>query len=106
SVANRPQNAWYYVAGLTTTISPTTTNDFRWSYLRNWWSWSTKDAPPQIAGLGAALEPLGEVSTTVLAPFNVNTQSVRTRFWDGQDHFFRDDITSLKGNHLFQFGGS
>ena len=40
-----------------------------------------------------------------LAPFNVNTQSIRTRFWDGQDHFFRDDVTFLKGNHLLNFGG-
>ena len=45
-------------------------------------------------------------STTVLSPYNVNTQSVRTRFWDGQDKFFRDDITMLKGNHLFTFGGA
>jgi hypothetical protein len=35
----------------------------------------------------------------------VNTQSVRTRFWDGHDHFFRDDVTALKGHHLFSFGG-
>ena len=33
------------------------------------------------------------------------TQSIRTRFWDGQDNFFRDDMTLLKGNHLIQFGG-
>src|SRR5207249_10404750 len=82
------------------------TNDFHWSFLRNWWQWSTKDAPPQAAGLGGALEPLGEVGTTVLAPFNVNTQNIRTRFWDGQDHFLRDDVTVLKGNHLMNFGGS
>jgi hypothetical protein len=42
----------------------------------------------------------------VLAPYNVNTQNVRTRFWDGQDKFFRDDVTMLKGNHLFTFGGA
>ena len=36
----------------------------------------------------------------------MNTQSVRTRFWDGHDTFFRDDITMLKGNHLFTFGGA
>ena len=41
----------------------------------------------------------------MLAPYNVNTQNVRQRFWDGQDNFFRDDITVLHGNHLFQFGG-
>ncbi len=54
--------------------------------------------------MGGALEPGGE-TTSLLAPFNVNTQSIRTRFWDGHDHFFRDDVTWLKGHHLFNFGG-
>ncbi len=105
SVANRPQQPWYYVAGLTTNISSNVTNDFHYSYLRNYWAWATKAAPPQISGLGGAMEPLGESSTGVLSPYNVNAQSVRTRFWDGHDNFFRDDITMLHGNHLFQFGG-
>ncbi len=106
SLSHRPQQPWYYVAGLTTNITPNTTNDFHFSYLRNYWAWGTNDAPPQISGLGGALEPFGEVSTTVLAPYNVNTQSVRTRFWDGHDYFYRDDVTTLKGNHLFTFGGA
>ena len=36
----------------------------------------------------------------------MNTQQTRTRFWDGKDHMFRDDVSMLKGNHLFQFGGT
>jgi hypothetical protein len=55
--------------------------------------------------LGAALEPFGEKRNDVAAPYNVNTQQTRTRFWDGKDHFFRDDVSWLKGNHLLQFGG-
>ena len=35
----------------------------------------------------------------------MNTQQTRTRFWDGKDNMFRDDVSRLKGNHLFQFGG-
>ncbi len=31
----------------------------------------------------------------------MNTQQTRTRFWDGKDNMFRDDISMLKGNHLF-----
>lgn len=104
SVATRPQQPWYYVAGLTTNITTKLTNDFHYSYLRNYWSWSDQNAPPQVAGLGGALEPFGETSTP-LAPFNVNTQNVRTRFWDGQDQFYRDDLTLVKGNHLISFGG-
>jgi hypothetical protein len=106
ALSNRPQQPWFYVAGLTTNITSNTTNDFHFSYLRNYWAWNSHDAPAQITGLGGALEPFGEVSTTVLAPYNVNTQNVRTRFWDGQDKYFRDDVTVLKGNHFFTFGGA
>ena len=73
SVASRPQQPWYYVAGLTTNITSSLTNDFHYSYLRNYWSWADQNAPPQIAGLGGALEPFGETASP-LAPFNVNTQ--------------------------------
>ena len=104
SLENRPQTPWYFVSGLTTNISSTFTNDFHYSYLRNYWSWNNNGAAP-LAGLGGALEPFGEYSTTSLTPVNVNTQSTRTRIWDGHDHFLRDDLTKLKGNHLVQFGG-
>jgi Carboxypeptidase regulatory-like domain len=106
ALANRPQDPWYFVAGLTTNISTTFTNDFHYSYLRNVWSWNDANAPAQLAGLGGALEPFGEqVTTKVLSPYNVDTQNIRTRFWDGHDHFIRDDLTKLKGSHLIQFGG-
>jgi len=105
STASRPQQPWFFVVGFTSSITSRLTNDFHYSYLRNYWSWSDNNAPAQVAGLGGALEPFGETSRP-LAPFNVNTQSVRTRFWDGQDHMLRDDVTTLKGNHLFQFGGT
>ena len=61
--------------------------------------------PPASAGLGGALEPEGESSTNVLAPINLDTQDVRTRFWDGKDHMIRDDVSWLKGTHFFTFGG-
>jgi hypothetical protein len=102
--AVRPQQPSYWVAGLTTNISPTMTNDFRFSYLRNFWQWGTSAAPPQLPGLGGALEIGGE-SSGALIPYNVNTQSVRQRFWDGQDKQLKDDVTKIRGNHLVQFGG-
>lgn len=105
ALASRPQQPWYFVTGLTTSINTNLTNDFHYSFLRNYWQWGDQNAPPQVSGLGGALEPTGETSTYVLAPFNVNTQSIRTRFWDGQDHFFSDNLSLLKGNHLLQFGG-
>jgi Carboxypeptidase regulatory-like domain len=105
STAPRSQKPSYYVAGLTTTISPTLTNDFRWNYLRNFWEWSTAGAPPQLPGLGGALEIGGETANALI-PYNVNAQNARTRFWDGQGHTLRDDLTLVRGNHVFQFGGS
>ncbi len=106
SAQNRPQVPWFYVAGLTTNISPTLTNDFHYNFLRNYWSWSGAEDKPQFSELGGALEIFGESASAALVPYNLNTQNVRTRFWDGQDHMFRDDLTWLRGNHLFQFGGT
>ena len=105
SVSNDPQQPWFLVAGLTTNISSNTTNDFHYSFLRNYWSWGRAGGPVQIPGLGGALEPFGETATQALIPYNVNTQQTRTRFWDGHDNTFKDDVTTLHGKHMFQFGG-
>src|SRR5215475_6561596 len=105
-VSNRPQVPWYFTAGLTTNITPNVTNDFHYSYLRNYWARASMAQPPQVDGLGGAIEPFGETSTVVLAPYNLDTQNVRTRFWDGQDNMIRDDVSWLKGTHFFQFGGT
>jgi Carboxypeptidase regulatory-like domain len=106
ALAVRPQQPWYYVAGLTTNITSHTTNDFHFSFLRNYWSWSNPGGVLQFSQLGGALEPFGESRTLALTPYNVDTQDVRTRFWDGHDSFFRDDVTILKGNHVLTFGGA
>lgn len=116
ALSSRPQEPWYYTASLTTTISSNTTNTFHYSMQRNWWQWGDAGAPSQVpcttAGAVACsagtLEPFGEWAGTnneSLTPFNVNAQNIRTRFWDGKDNMFRDDISTLHGNHLFQFGG-
>ena len=92
--------------GLTGNITSTFTNDIRYSYLRNWWAWRREGDTPQLAGLGGAIEPLGEFTTRQqLIPYNMDTQNTRTRFWDGQDNMIRDDATWLKGKHMIQFGG-
>jgi hypothetical protein len=106
SVSSRPQNPWYLTAGLTTNITSSLTNDFHYSYLRNFWARASNGQTPQIAGLAGALEPFGEQSKNVLAPVNLDTQDVRTRFWDGQDHMIRDDVSWVKGKHFLQFGGT
>ena len=106
SVSNRPQVPWYLTASLSTNITNNVTNNFYYSYLRNFWARASAAQPPQVTGLGGAIEPFGESSANVLAPYNLNTQSVRTRFWDGKDNMFRDDVSWLKGTHFFQFGGT
>lgn len=116
ALSSRPQLPWMYTASLTTTISPNVTNSFHYSMQRNWWQWANAGAPSQVpcttAGAVACsagtLEPFGEWAGTnnqTLTPFNNNAQNVRTRFWDGKDNMFRDDVSMLHGNHLFQFGG-
>ena len=40
-----------------------------------------------------------------MIPYNVNTQNVRQRFWDGQDNMIKDDVTMIKGSHIIQVGG-
>jgi hypothetical protein len=105
AVTPRPQQPWYFVVGLTTNISSSLTNDFHYSYLRNFWQWRGANAPAQVPGAAGAIEPLGESPTIVMAPYNVNAQNIRTRIWDGKDNFFSDNLTKLKGDHLIQFGG-
>ncbi len=114
AVAPRDQIPSLWAAGLTTVLSASSTNNFVYSYTRNFWQWGSVNAPPQLPGLGGAVEiasgaanAIAESATaaTILIPYNINTQSVRQRFWDGQDNMFKDDFTTIKGNHIFQFGG-
>jgi hypothetical protein len=112
STAVRVQTPELLVFGLTSTLSPTLTNDLRLSYLWNWWGWGASGIPPQLAGLGGAVEIADPTNTdaetsgtNALIPYNVNTQSVRQRTWDGKDYMLRDDLSWVHGNHLFQFGG-
>ena len=103
--APRPQQPSLWATGLTTTITPTVTNTVVFNYTRTFWQWGSAGGPAQGFGLGGALEIGGE-SSAALIPYNVNSQSVRQRFWDGQDKILKDDLTMIKGNHLFGFGGT
>jgi Carboxypeptidase regulatory-like domain len=107
SQSSDPVQDWYLVAGLTSNITTNTTNDIHYSWLRNWWAWNRIGAPPEVPGLGGALELMaGQSETQDLSPFNTDNQNIRRRFWDGHDQSLRDDLSLLKGNHLFAFGGT
>ena len=106
ATAPRVQKPSFWVLGLTSAITPTITNDFRWNYSRNYWQWFlTGGDAPQLPGLAGVVEIAGE-SANALIPYNVNTQNTRTRYWNGKDNLIKDDVTIIKGNHLIQVGGS
>ncbi len=105
AIRSKPQNSWLYTAGLTKEIRPNLTNDFHFSFTRNWWAYADPSGVPNVAGYPAALEIGGETSNP-FAPYNTNNQSVRTRYWNGHDSQYRDEISWIKGNHLIQIGGS
>jgi hypothetical protein len=92
------------VVGLTGTLSPTLTNEFHFSYLRNQWQWLRAGASSQLSGYPGAIEVGGE-STNALIPINVDTQDARARLWDGHDYEYRDNLSWLKGTHMVQAGG-
>ena len=105
AAAPRPQQPSLWASGFDLLHHSHVDQHIRVSYTRTFWQWSDQGGPPQLPGLGGALEIGGE-SSNALIPYNVNTQSVRQRFWDGQDKRIQDDLTKIKGNHLFGFGGS
>jgi hypothetical protein len=106
SSAPRPVKPEFFSEGLTTTITPNLTNDFRFGYLRNFWQWSTSGGVPNVPGAGGVAEIGGESSTGSLIPINVDSQDTRQRFWDGHDYNINDTLSQLHGNHLFQYGGT
>jgi hypothetical protein len=111
ALAPRPQRPSFLVVGFTGNIKPNLIADFRFSYQREYWQWFDQNAPPQLPGLGGAVEIAPGNSTSfesssALIPYNVNTQSTRTRFWDGHDNYLRGDLTWIKGTHLVQYGGA
>jgi hypothetical protein len=109
SLSSNPAQAFMFVGAVTTNISSNFTNDFHYSFLRNFWQWIRAGDVPQVAGLGGAVEIFSGQSYGALndlGPFNVNTQQTRTRYWDGHDQMLRDDLSLLHGNHLLQWGGT
>ena len=92
------------MAGLTTTISPNLTNDFRFSYLRNFWQWSTQAGPPQFAGLAAQLKSAARANW-IANPVQRRFAGCPAAFLGWPRLFPVRYSSPLKGNHLFQFGG-
>ncbi|MCC6589606.1 MAG: carboxypeptidase regulatory-like domain-containing protein [Bryobacterales bacterium] len=99
ALTDRPQTPSFYVAGLTSVLSPRLINDFRANYTRNSWEWGSAGAPAQLPGLTAAVD-------SPYLPYEVNRNNSLSRYWNGQDKVVKDDLSLVHRNHLFQFGGA
>ncbi len=105
SKSSDPAQPRYFVAGLTGNLTPTLTNDFHWSYLRNDWNWIRAGVPNGVLGIPGGLEVGGETGNS-LDPLDMQTQQTRFRTWNGHDYSYADSMNWLKGSHFFQIGGN
>ncbi len=114
STAQRPLAPRYVVGGLTGQITRNLTSSFHFDYLRHWWEWATLHpniipAPEggfaQPNGTNAALSISGEGIGVGMQPINVDTQNARSRLWNGKDYSVFEDLSWVKGKHVWQFGG-
>ncbi len=54
TLTDRPQTPSFYIAGLTSVLTPRLINDFRFSYTRNSWEWGSRCSPCATAGPGSS----------------------------------------------------
>ena len=99
SLTDRPQTPSFYIAGLTSVLTPRLINDFRFSYTRNSWEWGSAGARRNCL---ASEQP----SSSALLPYETARGNALSRYWNGHDYVLRDDLSLVHGNHLFQFGGT
>jgi hypothetical protein len=105
--SSTPLKPRYFVAGVTGNLSPNVTNEFHFSYTRNYWRWNRVGGIPYISGIPDGLE-FGEQNSTsgsLFAPINMDTQDSRQRLWAEHNFDYRDTLSWIKGNHYLQFGG-
>ncbi len=101
-----PRQPRYLVSGLTANFTPNFTNDVHVSWLRDWWLWISLPPFAQVPGTtSAALVPGGD-TVNALVPVNIDTQGSRNRLWNSHGVALKDDVSWLRGKHLFRFGGS
>jgi hypothetical protein len=106
-VATRPvpTQPRYFTLGATGRLGANLTTDAHFNWLRHWWQWKPVSPFPQVSGTAAALQIYAESAQNGLVPMNIDTQSARSRVWDGKDLTFGDNTTWLKGKHMISFGG-
>jgi len=108
SLAGVPVQPRFLVMGVTGQLTPRMTNEFRFSWQRNWW-WLERVSPfPQVPGANAALQVAGHplFGGLVSEPIDVHTQVARTQGVNDKVTQIVDNATWIKGRHTIQFGGS
>jgi len=107
-LATRPLQPRYLVTGVTARLTPNLVNEFHFNWLRHWWSWVAPGAGIPVidpALSDTRIQIWQESRVNGMVPINVNTQQARQRVWNGQDYTFIDNLTWIKGKHVWNFGG-
>jgi hypothetical protein len=109
SLAKVPVQPRHLVAGLTGQLTPRVTNDFRFSWQRNYWFLQRVSPFPQVPGTNVALAVSGDpgfAGGLIDEPIHVHTQVARTQGVNDRVTQIVDNATWVKGGHTMQFGGS
>jgi hypothetical protein len=109
-IARRPLQPRYLVTGLTSRLTPNVVNEFHFNWLRHWWEWSAPGAripviDPALSDTRLQIWQEQTNGINGMVPINVNTQLARQRVWNGQDYTFINNLSWIRGKHLWQFGG-
>jgi len=107
-IASTPVQPRFLSTQLTGQLSPTLINEFNFGYARNWWSYVRQAPIPQVSGTaGALMVALNAAATPGLDQgIDVDTQRARSRTWRDHTWQFGDNLTWVKSNQTFQFGGT
>jgi hypothetical protein len=100
-----PTQPRFLTFGATGRLTPNLTTDAHFNWLRHWWQWKPVSPAPQVAGTAAAVQIYAESAGSGLVPMNIDTQSARSRVWNGKDFTYGDNTTWLRGKHMISFGG-
>ncbi|MGB6482782.1 MAG: carboxypeptidase-like regulatory domain-containing protein [Candidatus Acidiferrales bacterium] len=113
SVATDPIQASFPTYEVTGQLTPTLTSVTHGSFLKDWWGWGRQSPTPLVPGLEQALSLAGEgtgesnsTSKLIADPVLIYTSDARERTYDGHKWYLAQDFSWVKGDHLFQFGGS
>ena len=92
STAVKPR---YFVIGVTGNLAPSVTNEFHFSYTRNYWHWNRAGAVPLYLrdSRWPGIRRAKRNSATLFAPINMDTQDARERLWGEHNNDFRGTVS-------------